>query len=113
MAFLPAARVTSRQLAGCDGALVEAARWEAGRDEDDEEADGDEDAASSDRLCSLAGRARWSIRLLQPAREVEAMQPLLACDDDARRARIARVEQQRKRRGATKEKERTEEVFRN
>ena len=114
-AALPAVRGKSRQLAGCDGALVEAARWEAGRDENDEEeeddgdeADGDDGdgAAASDRLCILARGRRCWCRLLKPPRG--AKQPLLACeDDDARLARIARVEQKKKK-GQRKRKKKTQ-----
>lgn len=65
LAVLPAAaREMSRQTASREGALVEAARWDAGRDEDADAADdsgddGDAAAASGDRLesgisCGLA-----------------------------------------------------------
>ena len=99
------ARDKSRQLAGCDedGALVEAARWEAGRDEQD---GGDVDVAASDRLCcSLVERARWCCRLLlHPARDA-MLQPLLACNDDARLARIAK---EKKKKGKKRKKKNEE-----
>ena len=67
LAVLPATRGTPCHPAGGEGALVEAARWEAGRDDDDEDDDDDaaaDDAAVADsnvfvvdRLWSLAARA--------------------------------------------------------